>query len=110
MDWLRVNTWSDHGRQVEDVRRRLVDLDWRVADGHVLVDQESRLGGAPGDLYAADGFWTLTQLLAATPGIRRYSAPGASSLRLTHREKTANASASEGTVSTFSSMNSASPG
>src|SRR5215204_2963856 len=64
-DWLRVNTWSDHGRQVEDVLRRLVDLDWCVADGHVLVDQESRLGGAPGDLYAADGFWTLTQLLAA---------------------------------------------
>ena len=65
MDWLRVNTWSDHGRQVEDVRSRLVDLDRGVADGHVLVDQESTLGGAPGDLYAADGFWTLTQLLAA---------------------------------------------
>jgi hypothetical protein len=55
-DWLRVETWIDHGRRFEDLHRGRVNLDRGAAEGHVLVDQEPRLGGAPRGPYAADEF------------------------------------------------------
>jgi hypothetical protein len=39
-DWLGIDTWIDHGRQFEDLRRCWVHFDRGVAGGHVLVDHE----------------------------------------------------------------------
>jgi hypothetical protein len=63
-DWLRVDTWIDHRWQFEDLNGGWIGLDRGVAGGHVLVDQEPRLGGAPRDLAPRMSL-DLIRLLAA---------------------------------------------
>jgi hypothetical protein len=47
-DWLLIDTSIDHGRRFEDLHRGWIGLDRGLADGHVLIDQQPRFGGAPG--------------------------------------------------------------